>query len=153
MTVADCKRRNRRAGIGTGVIGAHDRSLDEALIKKTVGRVSIRSGNQQCSDNPCVQRKATATWFLSAQDGGPDTIRTCDLALRRGALYPTELSGRGISVAWIPVISRSSRNGRTRCDHALGECAADPVAQLCGVLGIPDDEVRALAGFEHAAVV
>ena len=26
--------------------------------------------------------------------GGPDTIRTCDLSLRRGPLYPTELRGR-----------------------------------------------------------
>src|SRR5512146_254051 len=26
--------------------------------------------------------------------GGPDTIRTCDLPLRRGTLYPAELRGR-----------------------------------------------------------
>ena len=27
----------------------------------------------------------------NARNGGPDTIRTCDLSLRRGPLYPTEL--------------------------------------------------------------
>src|SRR5215469_140014 len=30
-------------------------------------------------------------WRLSQINGGPDTIRTCDLCLRRAALYPAEL--------------------------------------------------------------
>lgn len=30
----------------------------------------------------------------SQLNGAPDTIRTCDLTLRRGALYPAELRGR-----------------------------------------------------------
>src|SRR5690606_7503632 len=40
---------------------------------------------------PCVPAPPHA-FQLS---GGPDTIRTCDLPLRRGPLYPAELRGRG----------------------------------------------------------
>jgi hypothetical protein len=29
-------------------------------------------------------------------NGAPDRIRTCDLTLRRGALYPTELRGQSV---------------------------------------------------------
>jgi hypothetical protein len=31
---------------------------------------------------------------VDCESGAPDTIRTCDLTLRRGALYPAELRGQ-----------------------------------------------------------
>src|SRR5690606_21019848 len=39
------------------------------------------------------------------EDGGPDTIRTCDLSLRRGPLYPAELRSleeRHCRMTWMP---------------------------------------------------
>ncbi len=42
-----------------------------------------------------------ALLFLTENNGAPDTIRTCDLPLRRGTLYPAELRGRGAdSTCW-----------------------------------------------------
>ncbi len=34
--------------------------------------------------------------IVHRENGAPDTIRTYDLPLRRGTLYPTELRGRGL---------------------------------------------------------
>jgi hypothetical protein len=39
--------------------------------------------------------------------GGPDTIRTCDLPLRRGTLYPTELRGLSGKFRTEPVVQPS----------------------------------------------
>ncbi len=39
-----------------------------------------------------VERVTSRDWILN---GAPDTIRTCDLPLRRRMLYPAELRGQG----------------------------------------------------------
>src|ERR1700709_816210 len=45
-----------------------------------------------------MPKKATAAQVL-VPSGAPDTIRTCDLCLRRATLYPAELRVRAIDLA------------------------------------------------------
>ena len=66
--------------------------------------VLMKLSDMECEGECCFAacRKVTLFWsgkislfFSGENNGAPDTIRTCDLPLRRGTLYPAELRGRG----------------------------------------------------------
>jgi hypothetical protein len=73
------------AAIGSAVVGSTVRKMIAATMAH---RLAMRN----CSLGDRCDRKASVpTAAKSLIIGGPDTIRTCDLRLRRATLYPTEL--------------------------------------------------------------
>src|SRR5881275_2938632 len=73
------------------------RGLDRLLTRETA--IADQHANMIHAD--CAQRRC----FVPAGDfvdlnehGAPDRIRTCDLCLRRAALYPAELRVRGLEL-------------------------------------------------------
>ena len=63
-------------------------------------------------------------------DGGPDTIRTCDLALRRGALYPTELRGQRVDFCTEPSLVQHPIRILPH-PRASAQCASPHCASAC----------------------
>jgi hypothetical protein len=60
-----------------------------------------------------------------AEDGAPDTVRTCDPCLRRAVLYPAELRARGRHVIRSGVVGRhaSALDGFDGTTRLTGDCS------------------------------
>lgn len=89
-----------------GLLGRADRVLTGRLADMSADRprqtppASSGKGTrcERADDVPAeyrpIRRGRTPGATRLDATGGPDTIRTCDLSLRRGPLYPAELRGR-----------------------------------------------------------
>src|SRR5580658_9957466 len=62
--------------------------------------ISLSPGTGHGADPPVVET------------GAPDTIRTCDLCLRRATLYPAELRVRGVHLADWPGVGNGPHGAR-----------------------------------------
>jgi hypothetical protein len=90
------------------------------------GRDQAETGKLKCDSLPrsrCLGRNDRQP----AGSGGPDTIRTCDLPLRRGTLYPSELRGRNPPmIAEQGVEAQSLAGVQMSCESASCEASNTP---------------------------
>ena len=80
--------------------GAYRRDHLRALVQRAPTEIRIMGSKTELLRTPVtaasVERRRLAFAVLY-RSGAPNTIRTCDLPLRRGTLYPSELPGQDAS--------------------------------------------------------
>src|SRR5262249_33362316 len=112
-------------GAGSSAVAGHMRSV--TVIRRQCAAPRVRRGKSKSVADATYARPRSQfdhTRILQGTEniGGPDTIRTCDLRLRRATLYPAEL--RVLTPPLYPEITQRESRYFFSASHAAAALSA-----------------------------